>query len=100
MEPLPSKRERKTTPTPTPTTVERRSSVTMTKYEHAKIIGVRAEQIARGAQQYVSDDGGRFDPIGIASRELHAGVLPFTVVRKLPDSTEEQWRLNELRVPF
>lgn len=78
----------------------RHSSMTMTKYEHAKVIGIRAEQISRGAQQFVSDDGTRFDPIAIATRELHAGVLPFLVVRKLPDGTEEQWHVNELINPF
>lgn len=78
-----------------------RSSVPMTKYEHAKVIGIRAEQIARGAQQFVTDDPGSvFDPIDIASRELQAGVLPFIVVRKLPDGTEEKWRLNDFIVPI
>lgn len=81
----------------------RRSSVAMTKYEHAKIIGMRAEQIARGAQPFVSDEitaGGRFDPIAIANRELNAGVLPFIVVRNLPDGTHEKWRLRDFIMPF
>lgn len=75
----------------------------MTKYEHAKIIGIRAEQIARGAQPFVNDEikpGDRFDPIDIASRELNAGVLPFVVVRNLPDGTHEKWRLREFIMPF
>lgn len=78
----------------------RKSSVTMTKYEHAKIIGVRAEQIARGAQTFVNDDGGKFDPIALATRELHAGVLPFLVVRRLPDASQEHWKINDMNVPF
>lgn len=73
----------------------RRSSIAMTKYEHAKIIGIRAEQIARGAQQFVRDEGERFDPVAIATRELHAGVLPFIAVRNLPDGSQEKWCLRE-----
>lgn len=78
----------------------RRSSRAMTKYEHAKIIGIRAEQIARGAQQFVSDDGERFDPVAIATRELHAGVLPFIAVRNLPDGSQEKWCLREFSLNF
>lgn len=79
---------------------QRRPPVPMTKYEHAKIVGVRAEQIARGAQPFVTaDDGERFDPIAIATRELYAGVLPFIVVRKLPDGTEENRRLRDFILP-
>lgn len=78
----------------------RRPPVAMTKYEHAKVIGVRAEQIARGAPPFVTDDGGRFDPIAIAVRELNAGVLPFVVVRRLPDGTQENRRLRDYSTPF
>lgn len=77
----------------------RKSPVTMTKYEHAKVIGIRAEQLARGSQPFVNDDeqdGQRFDPIAIAQRELDAGVLPFVVVRNLPDGSQEKWRLRDL----
>lgn len=92
------------TGTALPTTSRtRRSSVAMTKYEHAKIIGMRAEQIARGAQPFVNDDvdlNGRFDPIAVATREMNAGVLPFVVVRKLPDGTHEKWRLRDFIMPF
>lgn len=82
----------------------RRSSVAMTKYEHAKIIGIRAEQLARGAQPFVNEGADetykeRFDPIAIAHRELAAGVLPFIVVRKLPDGSHEKWRLRDFIIP-
>lgn len=82
----------------------RRSSIAMTKYEHAKIIGIRAEQLARGAQPFVNEEGDeslreRFDPIAIAHRELAAGVLPFIVIRKLPDGSHEKWRLRDFIIP-
>lgn len=79
---------------------QRKPAVPMTKYEHAKIIGIRAEQIARGAQPFVSDEEERFDPIAIAVRELNAGVLPFIIVRKLPDGTEEHRRLRDFILPL
>lgn len=74
----------------------------MTKYEEAKIIGVRAEQIARGGVPYVDIndvDGARFDPRDVARRELAAGVLPFKVVRMLPDGSREEWSLKDLILP-
>lgn len=83
-----------------PPSRQRRAPVPMTKYEHAKVIGLRAEQIARGAQPFVTDEGERFDPIAIAVRELNAGVLPFIVVRKLPDGTEEHRRLRDFILPM
>lgn len=80
-----------------------RSHPKLTKYERAKIIGVRAEQLARGATPFVdltTDSRGQvvFDPIATAERELMARRLPFVVVRRMPDSGRELWRLADLVV--
>lgn len=73
----------------------------LTKYERAKIIGVRAEQLARGAKPFVelttnSRGDVVFDPIATAELELMAGRLPFVVVRRMPDQGREMWRLADL----
>lgn len=69
----------------------------LTKYERTKIIGMRAEQLARGAEPFVppvAPDGGRFDACELAERELEARVLPFIIVRRMPDGRTEHVRLD------
>ncbi len=50
-----------------------------TRYEKARIIGVRALQIAYGAPVLIETD--QTEPILIAAEEYDADVLPFTVNR-------------------
>lgn len=68
----------------------------LTKYERVKIVGLRAEQIQRGAAPYVEFDRKNFDPIDIATKELDARKLPFMVCRTLPNGTKEYWRLEDM----
>jgi DNA-directed RNA polymerase subunit K/omega len=67
----------------------------LTKYELTKVIGMRAEQLARGAEPLVNVDAFEaFDPISIAERELAARKLPFIVQRLLPDGKVETLNLE------
>jgi DNA-directed RNA polymerase subunit K/omega len=75
-----------------------RSSNVLTKYERAKIIGVRIEQLARGAAAFVPIDPAAFDVQEVAERELRTGRLPFVVARKMPDGSQELWRLRDMIV--
>ena len=68
----------------------------MTKYEKVKIIGLRAEQIQRGAVPYVEFDKVNFDPIDIAMKELDARKLPFMICRTMPNGDKEYWRLDDM----
>lgn len=68
----------------------------LTKYERVKIIGLRAEQLQRGASPYVDFDAKAFDPIEIANKELEARKLPFMVARTLPNGEKEYWRLEDM----
>lgn len=62
----------------------------LTKYERTKLIGMRAEQLARSAQTFVDIDPTRpFDPCEVAERELAAGRMPFMVRRTLPDGKHQ-----------
>jgi len=58
----------------------------LTKYERARVIGLRALQLSLGAPAFVSVEGGKkWDPIEIARKELESGVLPLSIRRTLPD---------------
>ncbi len=58
----------------------------LTKYERAKIIGLRALQLDYGAFPLVDVEavGLRRDPIEIARYELDHGLLPISIVRHTP----------------
>eukprot|EP00798_Chlamydomonas_sp_ICE-L_P006057 gene6057-biopygen1177 len=63
----------------------------------AKVIGMRAEQIARGAPALIDVlrmmGSRRFDACEIASAELDAGLLPLVVARTLSDGKTELVRI-------
>ena len=56
----------------------------MTRFEAARIIGVRAMQLSEGATPGVTVDDVdmRFDYTYVAARELYAGVLDACLVRE------------------
>jgi DNA-directed RNA polymerase I, II, and III subunit RPABC2 len=70
------------------------SSNILTKYEKVKIISIRAEQLARGAQPAVTFK--EFDPVNIAHKELQERKLPFMIRRKLPNGKTELWKLDDM----
>lgn len=71
----------------------------LTKYERTKIVGIRAEQLARGAQPMIDiERDSTFDPYAVAEQELLSRRLPFVVVRTMPDGRNEHVRLDQLRV--
>lgn len=67
----------------------------LTKYEKVKIIGLRAEQLQRGAEPFVKWTG-TFNSREIALEELAQRKIPFMISRKLPDSTIEYYCLDDL----
>lgn len=64
------------------------------KYERAKILGMRAEQIAKGMQPLVSTKGKR-NIYEIVEAEYKEGVIPLIIRRYLPNNTHEDWRLSD-----
>lgn len=69
----------------------------LTKYERVKIIGLRSEQLQRGADPYVEVDKSKeFNPREIAMEELRQRKLPFMIKRPLPDGNFEYWRLDDM----
>lgn len=71
----------------------------LSKFEKVKIIGLRSEQLQRGAQPYVDiDTSNSFNPKQIAIQELQEKKIPFMIKRQLPDGSCEFWRLDDMVV--
>lgn len=68
----------------------------LTKFERAKIIGIRMEQLSRGAPPNVPLLKGD-DVRAIAVREFVDGKLPLMVSRSLPHGKTETLKLSGLR---
>lgn len=70
----------------------------LTIYERTQVVGLRAEQLARGAPTFLPADSmptsASFDACKIAKMELDAGVLPFVVSRSMPNGGIELLRLS------
>ncbi len=63
----------------------------LTKYERARIIGIRALQIAYGAPPLVDPKKvGSTDPVVIARYEVDNGILPLTIYRYKRGTTKVQ----------
>ena len=71
----------------------------LTRFEKARVVGARSLQISMGAPILVEVTEGFSSPIGIALKELEAGLLPMTIRRTLPDGTCQdiplKWLLEE-----
>ena len=70
----------------------------MTKYEKARILGLRALQIDMNSPLLV-DPKGETDPLRIALMELRARKLPYKIRRIYPDGTNKDISINKLIVP-
>jgi DNA-directed RNA polymerase I, II, and III subunit RPABC2 len=77
----------------------RRTRPKMTRFERARVLAMRAEQIANGTQPFVEIITGDH-PIDTAEREFAAGRIPFIIRRFVPSSNggigTEDWMLDEL----
>jgi|GEM_PF-1246281 len=72
----------------------------LTKFEYARILGLRAQQIAMGGSVYV-DVGDIKDPIQMAEKEIKEGKCHLIIERLLPGHllnkpVREPRRVNEL----
>ena len=70
----------------------------LTKFEKARILGLRTKQINSGSEPYVEVEKDIIDGYVIAEKELNEKVLPYIVVRPLPNGKKEYWPLNELEL--
>lgn len=79
-----------------------RTSCVMTRFEKAKVLGMRTEQIARGAPPLIDlaqlppADRTRADRV--AAEELRQLKTPFVLGRNLPNGEREYWRIRDMIV--
>lgn len=69
----------------------------MTRYERTKIIGLRAEMIARGAKPRITVPKHVTSTITIAEMEFKAKMTPF-LIRRETSKGYEYWKLEDLVV--
>lgn len=68
----------------------------ITKYEKARILGVRATQISMNSPVMVNTDG-ITDPLKIAIKEFQEKKIPLIIRRYLPSGDYEDWKLSEFK---
>lgn len=70
----------------------------LTKYERARIIGARAEQIDHGGEAFISIEENIINGRTIALMEFEAKKIPFIIARPLPNGGKEYWHLHDLEI--
>jgi DNA-directed RNA polymerase I, II, and III subunit RPABC2 len=68
----------------------------LTKFERARILGLRAKQLANGADPFIKTGNNLIQNHIIAEMEMEQNVLPFIVCRPLPNGRKEYWKLQDL----
>ena len=68
----------------------------MTKFEKAKILGIRAEMIASGDKPLIENIRSFDNAYNIALEELKQKKIPLIIRRTLPNGTIEDWRVEEM----
>lgn len=75
------------------------SSNRMSKYEFAKIIGLREEELDRGAPPTIPTENLKSTK-EICLKELKEKTIPFIISRSLPNGKKEYWRIADMVIPY
>ena len=67
----------------------------LTKFERARILGIRTQQLNSGHEAMVSRNGVS-DGYQVALTEYKAKKIPFIIKRPLPNGKSEYWRFADL----
>lgn len=70
----------------------------LTKYERARIVGMRARLIDEGAPLLIDRPEGVTDPVQLAILELKAKRSASVIRRTFSDGSYEDWRVEEMQV--
>lgn len=70
----------------------------LTKYEKARVLGLRAKQINQGANIYVDVPDNIIDGYTIATIELQQKKIPFIIRRPIPNGGSEYWKVSDLEL--
>lgn len=77
-------------------TVPKKTYPILTKFERARIIGVRLQQLAYGSKPRIDIKNLR-SLNEIVQEELIQRKIPFIIKRPLPNGTFEYWKLEEFK---
>jgi len=69
----------------------------LTRYEKAKILGLRAKQINHGSKPFIEIPRDVMDGHTIAYMELIQNSIPFIIRRPLPNGGSEYWKVSDLK---
>lgn len=67
----------------------------LTKYERARVVGIRALQLSKGAPPMVQADG-LSDVMCIANKELMENKMPIIIRRKMPDGSYIDIKVSDM----
>ena len=70
----------------------------LTKFEKARVLGVRSKQLNNGAQPMIDVPPEIIKGYTIAEMELEQKKLPFIIRRPLPNGSSEYWRVSDLEL--
>ena len=70
----------------------------LTRYEQAKVLGVRAKQINNGSKIFVNVGKDVIEGHTIALMELKQKKIPFIIRRPLPNGRSEYWNIKDLEM--
>ena len=70
----------------------------LTKYEKARILGVRAKQLNNGSDPFITIANNIIEGYIIAEMELKEKKLPFIIRRPLPSGGSEYWKVEDLEL--
>lgn len=69
----------------------------MSKYEYTQVLGLRVQQIERGAEPLIKVTNDLNTPELIAEEELRQRKTPFIIKRKV-GNTYEYWKIEDLSI--
>jgi DNA-directed RNA polymerase I, II, and III subunit RPABC2 len=75
---------------------QKKTSPYLSRYERAKVISIRAQQLSIGKQPQIEVDITNINHLEIALQELKEKKIPNNIIRKLPDDTIEIWAVKDL----
>ena len=70
----------------------------LTKFEKAKILGLRSKQINKGSQPFIEVSKDIIDSYIIAEMELKQKAIPFIIKRPIPNGGCEYWKIKDLEL--
>tara|TARA_B110000285_G_C14792085_1_gene453483 strand:- start:150 stop:464 length:315 start_codon:yes stop_codon:yes gene_type:complete len=70
----------------------------LTKYEYAKILGMRAQQLATGTEPLIVVTVDLDNVILIAEEELRQRKTPFIIKREIGIDKYEYWKIEDLSI--